>query len=78
MPDKKLNINIKNLNVLSERICNQLIREFKFDTINMLAGVAAGKVKKLIIRRPLSKNGVVNDCIDMYLDYYNVGITKKY
>jgi len=75
---EKQKIDSKNLNMISEMIQNQLIKEFKLDNIGMLAEASAGNIKKLILKRPLSLNFVVNKLIDKYLDHYDVEVIKKY
>ena len=61
-PDKIAYSNIKN----------------KFDNINMLANVSAGKIKKLKLKRPLSSDSATQDAILAYLEHYDVEVILEY
>ena len=76
--EKKEKLSERELAGLGEFIQKSLIAEMKFNNINMLADVAAGSIKKINLKRPLSADPIVQASIIAYLEHYDVEVELLY
>ena len=70
----------KELVGMSDYIQNCLITEMEFNVIDILTDASTGKMadKKVVAKRPFSKDNSVNVAIEKYLAHFGIKVEKKY